>query len=97
MQTLTIENELTIFTAAARKPELIGFLDNGDELEINLSRIEEMDTAGLQLLILCKQEAARLGKNLNFVMHSKTVRDILELTNLADSFGDQLILAGEGR
>jgi anti-sigma B factor antagonist len=96
MQNLTIEDELTIFTALDQKATLIGFLNSGDDLEVNLSKITEIDTAGLQLLVLIKREAARAGKKLNFVMHSKAVLEILELSNLTTSFGDQIILAHDG-
>ncbi|BBL60510.1 STAS domain-containing protein [Methylomonas koyamae] len=93
MQTLTIEDELTIFTAAEQKNNVLSFLSSGDDLEINLSQVAEMDTAGLQLLILAKREAARAGKTLRFVMHSKAVLDILELVNLTTAFGDQVVIS----
>lgn len=93
MQTLTIEDELTIFTAAEQKAGLLSFLSSGDDLEINLSQVAEMDTAGLQLLILAKREAARTGKSLRFAMHSKVVLDILELANLTTAFGDQVVIS----
>ncbi|MBD9358474.1 STAS domain-containing protein [Methylomonas albis] len=96
MQTLTIEDELTIFTASDQKPNLLSFLGSGDELEINLSGVMEMDTAGLQLLILVKREAAQTGKRLRFVMHSKVVLDILELANLTAAFGDQVVISHNG-
>lgn len=93
MQTLVIEDELTIFTAAELKTRLLAFLNSSDELEVDLSKIEEMDTAGVQLLILLKREAAQAGKKLRFVMHSKVVLEILELTNLTTAFGDQVVLS----
>lgn len=93
MQTLAIEDELTIFTASERKNRLLDFLKSDDELEINLSKVSEIDTAGLQLLILIKREAAKTGKTLRLVMHSKPVLEILELTRLSQSFGDQIVLA----
>jgi anti-sigma B factor antagonist len=93
MQTLTIENELTIFTAAEMKQYLLDFLNSGKELEIDLSQVDEIDTAGLQLLILIKREAAQAGKTLSFSMHSKSVLEILELANLTTTFGDQVVLA----
>lgn len=93
MQTLTIEGELTIYTAAKRKPELLAFLNSGEDLEMNLAGVTEIDTAGLQLLILIKREAAQSGKTLSFVMHSKIVLEVLELANLIGPFGDQVVLA----
>lgn len=93
MQQLTIEGELTIFTAAEQKIKLLNFLNSGDALEINLSQVAELDTAGLQLLILIKREAAQQRKQLSFTMHSKAVLEILELANLTTAFGDQVVLA----
>lgn len=98
MKTLIIEDELTIYTAAEQKAKLLEFLHSGGkDLEMDLSRIAEMDTAGLQLLILLKREAEQAGKKLKFVMHSKAVLEILELTNLIGAFGDQVVLAHNER
>jgi anti-anti-sigma factor len=93
MPTLAIEGELTIYTAAQQKPKLLSFLKKAKQLEINLAGVSEIDTAGLQLLILIKREAAQAGKSLNFVMHSKAVLETLELANLIGTFGDQVVLA----
>ena len=45
------------------------------------------------MLILIKLEAARAGKPLHFVIHSRAVLEVLEFANLIGSFGDQVILA----
>lgn len=98
MQKLELGEELTIFTAAKQKQQLLTFLESDHDLEINLSKVTEMDTAGLQLLILVKREAANAAKSLKFVLHSKVVLDILELANLTTAFGDQVVLAhAEGK
>ncbi len=95
MQTLAIEGELTIFTAAEQKPKLLKFLNKGKQLEVNLAGVTEIDTAGLQLLILVKREAARAGKILSFVMHSNVVLETLELADLISAFGDQVMLTND--
>ncbi|MCQ8103972.1 STAS domain-containing protein [Methylomonas sp. SURF-2] len=92
MKTLVLEDELTIFSASEQKNRLLAFLESDHELEINLSKVDEIDTAGLQLLILIKREAALHGKALRFILHSKAVLEILELANLTTAFGDQVIL-----
>jgi len=92
MNRQTIEGELTIYTAATEKQNLQNFLESDSELELNLSQVSEMDTAGLQILILMKNEARRRGKVLRYVMHSKPVLEILEMANVTTSFGDQIIL-----
>ncbi|PPD18428.1 MAG: anti-sigma B factor antagonist [Methylobacter sp.] len=97
MQTLELEGELTIFTAAEQKTQLLNFLNSGDELEVNVGKVSEIDSAGLQLLILLKREAANTHKTLRLVEHNKAVMEVLELANLTGTFGDQLVLVnGEG-
>lgn len=93
MQTLDIDGDLTIFTVAEQKTRLLNFLASGEQLEIDLAKVSEIDTAGLQLLILLKREAARVGKKLSFVMHSQAVLEVLELTQLTGVFGDQVVLS----
>ncbi|WP_347986753.1 STAS domain-containing protein [Methylomonas sp. AM2-LC] len=95
MQSLAINDELTIFTATEQKKHLLAFLQTDDELEVNLANVSEIDTAGLQLLILLKREAALASKKISFVMHSKAVLEIFELANLTTSFGDQVVLAND--
>lgn len=92
MEIHTINGELTIYTAAAEKQKLQAFLESDDELELNLSQISEMDSAGLQVLIVLKREAAKRKKNLRYSMHSKAVLEVLEMTNMMTSFGDQVVL-----
>ncbi|MBY0574261.1 MAG: STAS domain-containing protein [Undibacterium sp.] len=92
MQSIAITGELTIYTAATEKAHLQAFLDSDEDLEINLSQVTEMDTAGLQVLVLMKQAGLRLDKKIHYVMHSKAVIEILEMSNLTTSFGDQIVL-----
>lgn len=92
MNVHTISGELTIYTAAQEKQQLQEFLESADELELNLSQVSEMDSAGLQVLILMKQEAARRQKRLHYSMHSKAVLEVLEMSNMTAAFGDQVIL-----
>jgi len=86
---------MTIYTAELMRLQLQVFLASDDDLEINLSKVSEMDCAGLQLLILCKHEAAQANKSLRMVMHSPAVVNVLELTNLTNVFGDPLLLVGK--
>jgi len=90
--TFALEGELTIYTAAEQKTRLFEALAKSPELEIDLSQVSELDSAGLQLMILLKREAVAGEKHLKFTMHSRPVIDVLELTNLSAYFGDQLVL-----
>ncbi len=93
MDTYSLEGELTIFTAAQLKPDLLNFLHSSTAPELNLNAVTECDTAGLQLLILLKREANLTGKSISFIMHSKAVIEVLELARLTSQFGDPIVLA----
>ena len=66
MQPLDITGEMTIYTAAEQKGQLLAYINSAQELEINLSQVTELDSAGTQLLIMAKLEAARKQKKLRF-------------------------------
>ena len=59
---LAIQENMTIYQAQAQKDLLLSALAGTDSLELDLSRVAEIDTAGLQILMLVKREAARGGK-----------------------------------
>ncbi len=92
---LVIEGELTIYTALELKDKLLTGLSATEELELDLSSVGEFDAAGLQLLVMIKQEAAVLGKVLHFTGHSPVVLDLLDLSGLAGFFGDPLLFVYE--
>jgi anti-anti-sigma regulatory factor len=47
---------MTIYQAQAQKEQLLAALAATEHLELDLSAVTEMDTAGLQLLLLLKRE-----------------------------------------
>lgn len=92
-----IDGEMTIYSAAQTKENLLAAMADCKEIEMNLSHVSEIDAAGLQLLALAKREAAEKNKPLHFVAHSQSVLDMLDLCNLAGVFGDPVVLSsGQG-
>ena len=89
---ITIAGELTIYTALELKDKLLVGLSTNEELELDLSGVGEIDAAGLQLLVMIKQQASVLGKVLSFTGHSPVVLDLLDLSGLAGFFGDPLLI-----
>jgi anti-anti-sigma factor len=90
---LPLTGELTIYTAAELKGRLLTALAAADPVEIDLSQVSEIDTAGLQLLMLAKREAAERGTPLTLTGHSHAVIECLDLCNLAAVFGDQVVIS----
>ncbi|PKO87041.1 MAG: anti-sigma B factor antagonist [Betaproteobacteria bacterium HGW-Betaproteobacteria-12] len=92
---LALSDDLTIYHALAHKQVLLDALAASDELELNLSQVAEMDTAGLQLLVLLKQEAQRAGKQVRIVAHSQAVSSVIDFCNMAAEFGDPLVIPAD--
>ncbi len=87
--------EFTIYRVAELKPALLAALGEGERLELDLSGVERIDSAGCQLLILAKREASATGKTLAIVAHSPAVQSLIEFYNLAAWFGDPLVVSAE--
>lgn len=92
---LHIEGDMTVRTAAALKRELMKQITKPCEREIVLSEVSEMDTAGMQLLILAKREASRHNTPLRLSGHSRAVLEAMDTYNLAAYFGDPIWIAGD--
>ncbi|MBS1190053.1 MAG: hypothetical protein H6R10_1845 [Rhodocyclaceae bacterium] len=87
-----IEGEFTISTAHALRERLLAALGEGEETEVDLSGVSEMDSAGLQLMVAAKREAAARRKPLRFTGHSGVVRDTLDVCDLSAHFGDPVLI-----
>lgn len=94
-QQLALTDDLTIYHALDQKNALLDALAMCDVLELDLARVGEMDTAGLQLLVLLKKEAALAGKEVRLLAHSPAVRSVIELCNMAAEFGDPLLIPAQ--
>ena len=92
---IAIVGELTIYTVLALKDKVLSGLSETDDLELDLSEVGEIDGAGLQLLVMVKQQATHLGKILRFSGHSPVVVELLDLSGLAGFFGDPLLFVGK--
>lgn len=91
-QTLYIEGECTIFRAAELLPVLVPGDGAKAPEQIDLSRVTEIDSAGVQLLMHAKKRALAEGRELHLVAHSAAVTEVFELLNLAAFFGDPLVV-----
>ena len=90
---LAIDGEVTIYSVAELKDGLAGIAPSCTDVEIDLSDVTEMDTAGLQLMLMAKRIE---GRNVRFINHSDVVLQLLELSNLAGAVGDPLIITAAG-
>jgi anti-anti-sigma factor len=84
---LRLEGELTIYHVLEARTRLDAALDLDPALRLDLSGLEELDTAGVQLLVWLGQEANRRGKTLAWLAPSPAVLEIFELLQVAPLFG----------
>ena len=87
--TLRIEGELTIFRAMELKPLLLA---TPPVDVVDLSGVTDLDTAGVQLLMLAKKTAQAEQRELVLTGHSPAVLEVFELLNVAAYFGDHLVM-----
>ena len=88
-----VEGEMAIYRAAELKNSLCAALMQNATLEINLAAVTELDTAGVQILVMLKQMAEGNNKGLRLVAHSEAVSNVFDLLNLATYFGDPVVIA----
>lgn len=87
--TLRVQGELTIFRAMELKPAMLPATPLS---VIDLAAVSEIDTAGIQLLMMAKNHAAAHDQALKLVGHSPAVLEVFELLNVAAFFGDPLVM-----
>jgi anti-sigma B factor antagonist len=79
---MRIDQKMTIYTAAELKPRLLAEIAASDTPSVDLSAVPEIDTAGLQLLLLARREAIAIGRPFNVTGASECVREIIALAAL---------------
>ena len=87
---LRIQGELTIFRAEEIKQALLAA---PAAQEVDLSGVTDIDTAGLQLLLLAKRSALAQQRALRLIAPSAVVAELFELLGLVAYFGDPLPVA----
>jgi anti-anti-sigma regulatory factor len=82
LRRFTVDDELTIVTAAGYQERLLAALSDGAGVRMDLSGVADLDTAGLQVLLVARNEGVRLGLPVEFAEPSPAVAEVLELTRL---------------
>jgi anti-anti-sigma factor len=85
-----LTGELTIYTVAETKTGLAEAMNGAEEVEVDLSGVSEIDTAGLQLMLIAKRNPE---VPVRFVNHPPSVLRLVDLANLGAALGDPLLIA----
>jgi anti-sigma B factor antagonist len=90
---LAIDGELTIYAVTEWQQALSAKFAACGALDVDLSGVTEIDTAGQQLLVAAKLHALATGKQLRLLGHTQPVLDMLDLCRLGSFFGDPVLLS----
>jgi anti-sigma B factor antagonist len=90
---LAIEGDMTIYRAAELREAILAAQASAPALEIDLAGVDDLDSAGLQLLVMAKRSAAADGRTLRLLGHSRAVLDVFELLDMGAYFGDAVVIA----
>lgn len=83
-----LDGELTIYTCADKKQELTVVMSESGkaDIDLDLSQVTEIDTAGLQLLILMKTRMTQEERQMNVTAYNDVIQDVMDLCNLSGLF-----------
>ncbi len=77
---LRATGEIDVSTAGMFRRRIMGLPD--EVVQVDLSRVRFIDSWGLRVLLTAHHELARLGRRLEVISPSRSVRRLLELTAL---------------
>ncbi|OHC68147.1 MAG: hypothetical protein A2045_10700 [Rhodocyclales bacterium GWA2_65_20] len=92
-QAFAPQGELTIYTVTEIRDRLLEAMAMTDKIEIDLTGVTDIDTAGLQLMLLAKRKP---GKEVRFTHHSAAVLRLVDMANVGLMLGDPLVISGGG-
>ena len=87
---MRFDGELTIYRAVELKPQMLALPAGSDAIRVDLAQVSEIDTAGVQLLLLSRREAQALSRPWQICAASSAVSEALGLLGL------QQLLAAPG-
>ncbi|WP_191965199.1 STAS domain-containing protein [Marinobacter halotolerans] len=79
---LAVHGELTIYQANTASEYLCKAFGSGELRHVDLAGVTELDTAGLQILLLARSLRTPANVPVSLVNPSDAVRDVMELAGL---------------
>lgn len=83
---ISVEGEMNIYNANELKEALMKAVDGEGSVALDLSRVSEMDSSGLQIVLLAWRETDRKGVPFRLAGVSGPVEDVLSLFDLKRLF-----------
>ena len=83
---LDVSADMTIYSAANNLSEIKGYYSQFNQIELNLSAVEEIDSSGVQILLALVQNAKKDGKQVVLSEISAPVTEIMDMLNIRSHF-----------
>jgi len=83
---LAIDEDMTIYAIDMLKQGLEEEIDIYEKFELNLSDVEEIDSAGVQLLLAFRKELMRKKKEFKLIAMSGSVTKLMESYGVSEQF-----------
>lgn len=88
---------MTIYQAESLASEIMPLIESEQNLTFDLSAITELDSSGVQLLMMAKTYCVNAGRKFNLINHSQTAIGVFELLGMIGWFNDPLVLSAESK
>ena len=83
---LEANSDLTIYSAAANHASITEYFSEFKTFYIDLSKTEEIDSTGVQILLSLNTSAKQQDKDVFFHSPSTAVNDVFNLLSITDQF-----------
>jgi len=83
---LVINEDMTIYVINSLKEDIAKEIDVNDRFELNLADVEEIDSAGIQLLLALRNELMKKKKEFKITAMSSSVTKLVESYGINDCF-----------
>ncbi|MDH4263276.1 MAG: STAS domain-containing protein [Spirochaetia bacterium] len=94
---ISLKGDLNIYNTPNFINELSSLFKSYNKIALDVGKVAEIDTAGLQTMIAAKKEALLNNKVFKIVNHSPSVIRLIDLLGLVGFFGDKIKIPTEDR
>ncbi len=84
---ISVEGDMTIPVLPGIREAVLSSLSKAKNIEFDLSEVEDLDSAGFQLLFAVKNMAETSGMSMTITSASSAVKDCLKILRMSDHFG----------
>jgi anti-sigma B factor antagonist len=94
---LSLLGECTIYNVSKLKESLLEAIEKNQNVLVDLEKVNDFDTAAVQLFISAKNTAKKYNKKFKLISHPNCFIAILDLYGLTRFFGDKIVLTADER